>query len=155
MTTLKDLQELASLVDADFFFKDGTLPDLAPGINLSSILASSQITSEVSPRKWKACKDKSSYAGHGDEVFALMQHIIADVRAAAQPTNVSTTLRYDCRPSTIPRLGHRDSRSRPDFYGILPGAQHTLPEWADIAAPGAFKRNDTRSDVNDVCEPLK
>ena len=147
---LRDLQEQVPLVDLDFFFKDGILPDLAAEIDLTAVLASPQVTGEIQSGKWKAYKDKSCYNGHEDKVFGHLQSIIANIRTAAQGPNVTPTLRYDCRPSSIPKSSYRDNKSRPDSYGILFNASRTLPEWVDIAVPGEFKKDTTPSDINDV-----
>lgn len=96
------------------------------------------------------------------DVFRQLEDVVADITKAAsslfedkrkrtRTSSLKPNFRYKNNGHKIPTSEHRDNNTRPDGYFLLPGAlDPNKPGWADIAILGEFKKDESKSDVDDV-----
>lgn len=148
---LADLQEQVSQVSLDIFFGTGLLPRLPNGVDVGKVLQRLKDTGVSTAKGWKPFvvtpEQKPVNENHA---FAPFEQFVKTIQEAAPSDAGAATLRFECRPDTVPTSSVRYSQSKPDCYGVLSSSPVAAPEWANIAVPAEFKTDDSDNSCDDV-----
>ncbi|EKM48776.1 uncharacterized protein PHACADRAFT_132196 [Phanerochaete carnosa HHB-10118-sp] len=157
---LDDLQETVPQVAWEYF-EDCLLPPLPRDVDITAVVDALKKTPAVISRQnkllWAAFANgtpKSQTDRSEDKVFSAIEKIVVASNKAFKKVSSHSkklTVRFKCRPTTVPSSESRSNRSKPDGYFLLNEGRaldEVPPKWQNIVVPAEYKKGDDVSDLN-------